>query len=54
MFVFGNFLLGDEAPPLIADSVLVLSEMFKTLFVVFLADEDGLTKRSVLHKTAHK
>ena len=54
MFIFGNFLLCNEAPPLIADSMLVLSEMFKTLLVVLLADKDGLTERSILHKTAHK
>ena len=54
LFIFGNFLLCNEAPPLIADSMLVLSEMFKTLLVVLLADKDGLTERSILHKTAHK
>ena len=54
LFIFGNFLLCNEAPPLIADSMLVLSEMFKTLLVVLFADKDGLTERSILHKTANK
>ena len=54
LFIFGNFLLCNEVSPLIADSMLVLSEMFKTLLVVLLADKDGLTEGSILNKNAHK
>lgn len=54
LFIVRKLLFCNKAAPFVADLVFVLSEMFQTLLVVLLADKDGLTKRSILHKTAHK